>query len=181
MDDFDRGLRKLLDDETAGIRLDSHGAPIDPAQTVRHDRERAFQLLEMQAREREAIEAHWGRWGQVMDRQEAYRNQTRTQTQPSPTGWAAQQGAPVVVNINLGGAGAPYYQPAPPAWQPPQVGPLFNPVKAEADDRRFMRKLVASLVACGLATVAMLYMLAGAMQYRAEQYLSETPTTQAAP
>jgi len=171
MDDFDRQLRKLLDDETAGIRLDQHGTPIDPAQTIRHDREMLLRLdqrqretMQLKAQERAEITAHWDRWERIQDRQDAHRSHAQ----------AHQGAAPVVVNINLGGAGAPYYQPAPPVWQP-QVGPLFTPAQQQ-DERRFNRRVGIAIATLAILTLAMLWLLAAAMQVRAQQYLAETTT-----
>ena len=175
MDYMDRGLRKLIADEAA--RLDPTGAPVDPAQTVRYDHDRAILLDErrretmaLAAEERASIETHWDRWGQMLDRQEA----VRSHPAPGPS-WQPQQASPVTVNINLG-SGAPYYQPAP--WQPPQIGPLFNPAAVAEADRRFGRRMWIGIVTCAIATLAMLWMLAGAMQYRAEQYVQKPTTTQ---
>lgn len=194
MDDLDRQLRQLLDQEAARpavanplaamvppglMQLDHRGLPVDPALQAQYDRivelglrDRHAQAMELdrqaraeRAQERAEIEAHRARLAQQ---------------QPA---WQHPTWQPPAFHVHLNLGGQPYHQPAPPPWQP--VGQLYTAPSGPPDDAQFMRRTWIGIVACALLTLAVIWALAAGMQARAEQHIQQdqhysTTTTQGA-
>lgn len=179
-DDFAEQVERLLSgelppapaeparDAATTIELGHDGAPLDPAQTIRHDRqvllqidERQRETMRLKAEEREVIERHWDRWGAMLDRQ----------AEVQSMGGAVQPASgDTHYHVHYHGV-MPSCQPVPQQPTPYATDGWYSaPYTPDPEaDRRFMAKFWIAVVGCSLLAVSMIWGLASVSRYQGEQ------------